>query len=374
MTVRLRDWRRGATKAERVRAAIQHREPDVVPGQEFFMDDDAEEQFRSRFGSPRTSDWGTNAIANAEMMDNYLVHVGGGGLRSKVVERGLGYELIEYENGMKWKIYRNPYWREYVDYPIKSEQDVARVSLPDPDDPARYAGIRERATFLKRHGYFTQGGTNGIFSALWYFWVSFDTVLQWMVEKPELVHELLEKVGTFSARVAGRVAEQGADSVTWVDDLGYNQTTFFAPRHYREFIFPWHQRMAAAIHEHGAYAHMHSHGNVNSLVPQFIDAGIDMLNPVGPSDNMVLGELKARYGDRITLVGGISKYIGRMSWAEIEAHVEEVVRVGAPGGGFIVFSEGGIPRDMSDENFSLYREAHRKYRAQYGAAGHRATV
>ena len=358
-----------ATKAERMLAAVEHREPDVVPGNEFFMDDDAERAYCEHVDLTRTGGWAADAIALAELTDNHTISAGGGGLRSRVIERGSDYEVLEYENGMKWRIHHNPYWREYFDYPIQSEADVVKVALPDPDDPSRYSELAERAEFLRQRGYFVGGGTTGVFSALWYFWVKFDTVLEWMVIKPDLLHDLLDKVAGYSVRAAARVAEQGVHSVGWVDDLGYNRGTFFSPRHYLEFIHPWHQRIAKACHERGVYAHMHSHGDVNVLLPYFISGGIDLLNPIGPSDNMMLGELKARYGDQITLVGGISKHIGRMTRAQLEEHVEEVIRTGAPGGGFVVYSEGGIPRDMSHEDVAFYLEMHRRYRIRYGAAG-----
>jgi len=51
---------------------------------------------------------------------------------------------------------------------------------------------------------------------------------------------------------------------------------------------------------------------LNLLMPAICEAGVDILNPVGPSDGMVLADLKACYGSRMTLMGGVSKYIGQM--------------------------------------------------------------
>jgi uroporphyrinogen decarboxylase len=106
---------------------------------------------------------------------------------------------------------------------------------------------------------------------------------------------------------------------------------------------------------------MHSHGNLNAILPDLVSTGIDMLNPVGPGDGMNLAEIKKLYGSKITLSGGLSKRIGMMSQTELEEHVREVVTIGRSGGGFIAQSEGGIPEDMTTECYQAYMTALRRY-------------
>ena len=76
--------------------------------------------------------------------------------------------------------------------------------------------------------------------------------------------------------------------INWVDDLGYNKGTFMNPKLYEELIFPWHKKAIELAHRYGAFVNMHSHGNINAVVPLLVDAGLDVLNPIGPSDNMNL--------------------------------------------------------------------------------------
>ena len=80
----------------------------------------------------------------------------------------------------------------------------------------------------------------------------------------------------------------------------YSRATFISPALYREFFYPWHRRLVELCHDYGAYVNIHSHGNINAIMPLLYEASIDILNPVGPSDGMDLAELKVRYGDRIT--------------------------------------------------------------------------
>ena len=107
---------------------------------------------------------------------------------------------------------------------------------------------------------------------------------------------------------------------------------------------------------------MHSHGNISAIVPLLVRAGLDVLNPVGPSDSMDLGVLKVKYGDRLCLQGGLSKHLGFMSNQELKNHVKDRIRLGSPGGGFILGSEGELPYEMELERFSAFVEMSRRYR------------
>ncbi|MHB0878522.1 MAG: uroporphyrinogen decarboxylase family protein [Anaerolineae bacterium] len=149
-------------------------------------------------------------------------------------------------------------------------------------------------------------------------------------------------------------------------DMGYNQGTFMSPRTFERLLLPWYARYCELAHAHGAYTSMHCHGNINAIMPMLCDAGIDIINPVGPGDGMDLADLKSRYGSRMTLMGGISKFIGQMSKEELKAHLEEVFRVGSPGGGFIAYSKGSIPVDMTAENVRYYLDLKADLSCRFG--------
>jgi len=107
---------------------------------------------------------------------------------------------------------------------------------------------------------------------------------------------------------------------------------------------------------------MHSHGNINAVVPLLVEAGLDVLNPVGPSDNMDLAVLKKLFGDHLCLQGGLSKHIGFMNNKELRQHIVDRLRIGSPGGGFILSSEGSLSYEMSENHFLAFVKLSRKYR------------
>ena len=111
--------------------------------------------------------------------------------------------------------------------------------------------------------------------------------------------------------------------------------------------------MADLCHEHGAYLHLHSHGHIQDLMDGIVEAGVDILNPVGPSDHNDLTLFKSRWGDKITLHGGISTEIGTMSERQIREHVTEVISVGRVGGRFFPRTESGIP-PMTVKKLKVY--------------------
>ena len=109
---------------------------------------------------------------------------------------------------------------------------------------------------------------------------------------------------------------------------------------------------------------MHSHGNIAKIMDYIVEAGIDIIHPIGPGDNNDLDMFKRKWGNRICINGGFSKMIGRMDYEQIKEHIDSVLMTGLPGGGFIPCLESGIPHmDLAKMDYFLkYRnEALEKY-------------
>ena len=359
------------TKLERVLATLNHELPDVIPNQEGFFDSTSQDKFLPAFTERR--DWRPieepleKQIAYAEFMDTHIMNVGNGSLRSQVIERGENYHLLEFENGAKWRIREHPFYRQYIDLPIKTEKDMDQISMPDPRDPSRYEGVAEKVKFFTERSYFTAAGIDGFFSGVWYRFRRYEDFMMDLAANRDFAKRVIKKVAEYNLASAEELLKRGVHSISFPDDLAGSRGPLFSPECYRECFYQWHRRLCELCHEYGAYVNMHSHGDINVLLPSLVEAGVDMLNPVGPSDNMNLQEIKETYGNRITILGGISKFIGQMSREDLECHVKEVVRTGSPGGGYMTMSEGGIPYTMSREDFTFYLDILRKYREEYGA-------
>ena len=302
----------------------------------------------------------------AEYMDNFIVEVGGGGIKARKVIKTEGeWSIVEWETGAKWRVgsAKTVWARQYIDYPVKTEDDLENLELPDPDDPARYDGIEKAIKHVVDRGFFPACSINGFFSGVWYFLRGpLEVILKDIYVRRDFFRKLIAKIGEFNLKAEKNLLERGAMMINWPDDLGWSKGTFMHPKLYEELIYPWHVKAIELAHKYGAFVNMHSHGKIDALVPLLIKAKLDMLNPVGPTDNMDLKILKEKYGDKLCFLGGLSKNIGFMNAKELKEHLLDRLRVGSPGGGFILGSEGDIPVEMSVENFKMLLRMSRKYR------------
>ena len=368
---------------ECVLSAILHEDPEVVPQIIGFTTEMARaklmpilerragrvlrgESHGRRSGRTEAAKRLEKALRWAELLDVFIISAGGGGFRTVRTARGGGmWRTVEWETGAVWRVgtVRNVWAREYIKYPVESEDDLDRLELPDPDDAERYEGVEEAIKYIRERGFFPSCSINGFFSGVWYFIRGpLHKILRDIYAKRSFFAELIRRVGEFNLKAEKNLLERGAMMIGWVDDLGYNKGPFMSPKLYEELILPWHKRAIDLAHKYGAFVNMHSHGNINAILPFLVNAGLDVLNPIGPSDNMDLAEIKEKYGDDLCLQGGLSKHIGFMTSDELKSHLVDVIGKGSPGGGFILSSEGELPYEMKPVNFRLFVELSRKYR------------
>ncbi len=367
---------------ECVLAAVLHEEPPVTPQ----IIDFTNEMARAKFlpiieEGVRMMRWTEKAayglasgefssldkvLKEADFMDNFIIGVGSGGFRVKrTVEACDELYVVEWETGALWRMgtAKRIWAREYIKYPVEREEGLERLELPDPDDPERYEGLEKRIRYVVDRGFFPMCSINGFFSGVWYFLRGpLEVTLKDIYMRREFYRKLLARIAEFNLKAEKNLLERGALMIGWVEDLGYNKGMFIPPKLYEELIYPWHKKAIELAHKYGAFVNMHSHGNINSIVPLLVNAGLDVLNPIGPSDNMDLKKLKENYGDKLCLQGGLSKYIGCMSLEELREHLLDRLRIGSPSGGFILSSEGDIPYEMDLETFRAFIKISRKYR------------
>ncbi len=314
-------------------------------------------------------------IKFAEQVDSCVIGVGKGGSFShghggpgefmeKLVDKGENYCISIYETGVKREVKTNPHFFRYFDHQGETEESFERLEFPNALDASRYVGIKEEVAFFKQKGYFTTANINGFFSGLHYFLCPYDKILLNFLLEPEFVHKMMKKLGEFNLNAAESLLKCGVDSITFCDDMGSGNNLLFSPTLYEEFFFPWHKELADLCHSYGAYAHMHSHGNINKIMGRIVDAGIDMLNPCDPYENMDLKALKAEYGNRITFVGGVDKFFFEWDRDTMARSLKNVIETGRKGGGYVFMdSSGSIPENVPKETFEYYMSLSKELRA-----------
>jgi len=151
------------------------------------------------------------------------------------------------------------------------------------------------------------------------------------------------------------------------DDLGTQHSLLLSPEMYRSFLKPRHARIVSLIKKiaPGVKVFLHSCGAVRPLIPDFIEAGFDILNPVQvAADGMESRQLKKDFGDCLTFWGGgvdtqhtLPHGTPGQVADEVRRHIEDL----APGGGFVFNAIHNIQGDVPPQNIEAMFEALRLY-------------
>jgi uroporphyrinogen decarboxylase len=112
-----------------------------------------------------------------------------------------------------------------------------------------------------------------------------------------------------------------------------------SPRHIRAFLLPGMKRMIDLIHQNGAYVFHHDDGNCRRMLPELIDAGIDLLNPIQwRCSGMGREELKRDFGERLVFHGGMDNQVTLPFGTadDVRREVRDNLRILGEGGGYIL--------------------------------------
>ena len=175
-----------------------------------------------------------------------------------------------------------------------------------------------------------------------------------MVADPDLADQVLDLPYQYHLTAAKRLVEMGVDMIWLGDDVGSQHEMLISPRMWRKF-FKW--RMAEMIQELKAInpdlkVAYHSDGDIRRIIPELIEIGLDVLNPVQPA-SMDPAEIKAQYGDRLCFWGTIDEQqtLPFGSPEEVRAEVLERLRTIGQGGGLILAPTHHVQLDTPLENF-----------------------
>ena len=247
-----------------------------------------------------------------------------------------------------------------VSHPLTSETLTELDDYPWPNllAPKRFEGVAAQAAALRNSPYAVVGnlGWTEIFGVAWYL-RGFETFMLDLAAHKEMAHALLRRVTDFqTARYARflELAGHALDVILFCDDLGGQDGLFISPRTYREMIRPYHAELLAAIKKSThARVMFHSCGSVGPLLDDFIEIGMDILNPVQvAARGMATADLKKRYGTRISFWGAIDtqRILPFGSPDDVRAEVRQRVADLAMEGGYVIAPVHVVQADVPTEN------------------------
>ena len=381
----------GMTPRERMRTALRHKEPDRVPydlasTQVTGISRVAHNNLRQHLGLPPREAEIMDVMQQVVIPDDDLME------RLEVDTRGVfplvntnwnisprdkgDYLVIEDEwlckhrmpkdGGLYYSLFQSP-----IDGTTLSPEDIGALDWPDAADPRRWAGLRDKAEAFRARGYpvVMRGLCEGILE------------MACRIRPMDKFMMDLAMAEGAAVKLLGRIAELKAafwdaalddlgdviDVVAEADDYGTQESMLISPDMYRRLLKPMQAEVLQVIKGKlkDGFIFFHSCGNVRPLIPDFIEIGVDILNPVHiTATGMTPEALKRDFGKDICLWGGGVETQGilpRGTREEVRENVKRNIEALAPGGGYVFNTIHNIQSDVPPENIMAMWEALREY-------------
>jgi uroporphyrinogen decarboxylase len=379
------------TSRERLLAACRHREPDRVPydlastqvtGISVYayknlidymgIEDDhpeicdhiqqiclPKESILQEFGVDTRGLWPvTNHTGpfDDEEQGDYLHHVDEWGFDYRIHKtRGLWYDLC-----------RHPLPQETA-----TLQDVSAYTFPNGGDTARVEGLREQAKRYRQQGYAVvlKSVCAGLLEVAIRIRGMENALTDLLINKPvmgKILDGILEVKLDYWQTALAELADV-VDIVAEGDDFGTQLSPLISPETYREMIRPRQIEMIQSMKKwaRDSYVFFHSCGNIRPFLPDFIDMGIDIINPVHiTAEGMDPVKLKRDFGKDVVFWGGgidTQDVLPHAKPQQIRDHVKKNIDALAPGGGFVFNTIHNIQADVPPENILAMIETLQDY-------------
>jgi len=267
-------------------------------------------------------------------------------------EWGVKYKAVEYMRVLPW----------YIEGPIKNEEDIKTYTSPDPEAPGRFRTLN-RTLELVGDEIAVSLSVSGPFTIAWML-MGPKLIFKTLISQPSTYHRILDIITEFLARIIEIcLKEQEVNLIFLAEDLGDIHGPYCSPLLFRDRILPYLKRIIWEVKAHGGYLLLHSDGNINLILGDLVEAGIDAYHPIERKAGMNIGDVKRHYGDKICLIGNVdaSTLLPFGSLQEISEQIDECMRIAAPGGGYIFSSDHSIhPGIPGEKAIFMFKVAKRK--------------
>ncbi len=247
--------------------------------------------------------------------------------------------------------------------------DLVDYPFPKGDDPTRFTGLREQAQTLRRETpYALSTGIGGVVYEICWYLRGLERWFIDMIENPAFCEALLDRTLAFWLGYYTEFLKEVGDVVDVVmigDDIGCQSGPLFSPQFYRRVVKPRQKELVRHIKSlTPAKIWYHTCGSVRQLIPDLLDNGIDILNPVQISAaDMEPRDLKADFGSKLVFWGGgidTQKVLSFAGPEEVREHVRRNLEAFKPGGGYVFNSVHNIQAGVPPENIAaLFAAAHK---------------
>ena len=205
------------------------------------------------------------------------------------------------------------------------------------------------------------GSTRSAFGFL-FILLGLENMADAIYNEPELLMETIEAADAFWTRLGLKLIECGCDALYVANDMGMNGRTLISPNQLREFFFPSFRKQVKTWQEAGAKVLLHSCGNIDTVLEDLADIGIDAINNIQVRAGMDLARTKEKIGDRVTIVGNVDA-TGIMCQSDkslIDDAIRQVVETAGQDGGLIIATDHSFHEGIPSENVVYFLEKARE--------------
>ena len=374
------------TGRERLLTALAHREPDRIPldlgsTQVTGIHVIAYQKLRQALGLPSVKPQPYDSIQGLAVPDEDLIARLGVDVHGMNPLNSHNWKVIETEiqdeksGELYWSYHdewgithRKPrpdglyfsLWQAPLDKPELTSQDIIKHAWPRMDDPQRIAGLREKAEAYRAAGYAVvlKDPFAGIFEMAQRI-VGMENLLMMMASDAALAGVLFDRLTELKLEfwdMALSGLGDVVDVISHADDYGTQVSQIISPRMFRQQIKPRWQAVFDRVRILAPHARrfFHSCGNVRPLIPDFIEIGVEILNPVHiRATGMEPAALKRDFGDALSFWGGAVDTQGVLPYGtpqEVRDDVKRNIEALAPGGGYVFNTVHNIQADVPVEN------------------------
>jgi len=308
----------------------------------------------------------SEAVLDRLGVDTRYVWAGGaksfkGGIVQNRRNGRLWHDLTD-EFGITWSMPDdNPYYMDISHCPLAgmSIEQIGDYPFPKGDDPTRFEHLRDRAMLIRRETpYPVISGISGVVYEICWYMRGLENLFIDMIEQPAILEAIIDRTLEFWLGWFRLFLDEVGDMVDVImigDDLAGQDGPLFPPALYRSIVKPRQKRLVQYIKSRSkAKIWYHSCGSVIEYIPDLLDNGIDILNPVQVSARgMDPRWLKATYGDKLVFWGGgidSQHILPRATPQEVRQHVRRNVEALKPGGSYVFNNVHNIQADVPPEN------------------------
>ncbi|MFO7956519.1 MAG: uroporphyrinogen decarboxylase family protein [Candidatus Brocadiia bacterium] len=246
--------------------------------------------------------------------------------------------------------------RKWIKLPVENREDWEDMKRRyDPEEAGRFPDdFDERCRRLRERDYPCTVHFSGPF---WQIreWIGFERLCVMFIDEPEFLREMVGFWTDFVSRTMAPILDAGVvDSVYISEDMAFKERPMVSPAMAREFLKPAYDRWGREAREAGVPVYdMDSDGKIEELIPVWIDAGINVCDPIEVAAGNDIVRYREEFGTKMAYRGGVDKRAMAKGGEVIEAELERIAPV-VRDGGYIPSCDHGVPADVSWPDFVHY--------------------